>query len=1050
MSPVAMSRAAAQRTGVTETHEHVTDQPQCHEHVPPIHPVGVDHGERHCGVAGSRSIALARRQDGGAPGVRDQRVAIVHRQPVAQRGALLEGRVSEFGDHGAHDAIDGRRREPDEVVIPRPQVVRSAGKRRRPGVGVRGAMASLGLDRVGKLAADLEHVSLVVALPTSHDDIVGATPILEPMSDYRPPLRDIRFTLDHIARLDEIVGWAGFEHVTPEVTERILDEAGRFMADIVAPLDRIGDIEGATRHPDGSVTLPDGFRDAYSRYVAGQWNAVKSPAEYGGHGFPEVMGLAVQEMLTGACMAFSLCPMLTQSAALLVERHGSDEQKAGYLPNLISGRWTGTMVLSEPQAGSDLGAVRTRAEPHQDGTWRINGSKIFITWGEHDLAENIIHFVLARAPDSPPGTRGLSLFMVPKFLPTPDGKPGVRNEVECVSIEHKVGIHASPTCVMSFGQDVGATGYLLGNLHQGIRAMFTMMNDARLNVGLEGLGTTERVLQQAGDFASERRQGRAPAGVDAVPIVEHPDVRRMLATIRAHSEAMRGLLYDNAARFDAEHHHGDPDHASRAGAVGRLLTPVSKAWCTDLAVEMASLGIQVHGGMGYVEETGAAATVERLQDLADIRGNEWDSGNRPRNAQASRRQRDNRALVSGGDRRSGVPGCGGRLVDDLHQPPRRVRRPGSGDGVAARGARPRGQARRRLALPANVRHGCRCPIPDRRRRRRRQAEQRRRPRRLLPGEDRHGRLLHSPDPARSQSPRACRHRRHRKHRKPGKWRRFCHTRAMTFDTAPRAAAFFDLDRTIISGSSVFTFGYVAYRNGMLPRSDLIKDLVSAILFQFTGASDEKSEAVKNRILDSITGLRVDDLRHLGGDIIPRLLDGVRRESRGLIDLHHDAGRDTFIVSASPIEIIADFSAALGMSGALGTVAEVVDGIYTGDLAEPFCYGEGKAIAIEKVAAANGYDLALCYAYSDSASDLPMLEAVGPPGRGQPRPGTRSRGIPSRLAHRGVQPHSQARDHTNICGGRNGGDSPGDVLPGPAPRKGERSARVTAALPLSSK
>ena len=467
-------------------------------------------------------------------------------------------------------------------------------------------MASLGLDRVGKLAADLEHVSLVVALPTSHDDIVGATPILEPMSDYRPPLRDIRFTLDHIARLDEIVGWAGFEHVTPEVTERILDEAGRFMADIVAPLDRIGDIEGATRHPDGSVTLPDGFRDAYSRYVAGQWNAVKNPAEYGGHGFPEVMGLAVQEMLTGACMAFSLCPMLTQSAALLVERHGSDEQKAGYLPNLISGRWTGTMVLSEPQAGSDLGAVRTRAEPHQDGTWRINGSKIFITWGEHDLAENIIHFVLARAPDSPPGTRGLSLFMVPKFLPTPDGKPGVRNEVECVSIEHKVGIHASPTCVMSFGQDVGATGYLLGNLHQGIRAMFTMMNDARLNVGLEGLGTTERVLQQAGDFASERRQGRAPAGVDAVPIVEHPDVRRMLATIRAHSEAMRGLLYDNAARFDAEHHHGDPDYASRAGAVGRLLTPVSKAWCTDLAVEMASLGIQVHGGMGYVEETGAA------------------------------------------------------------------------------------------------------------------------------------------------------------------------------------------------------------------------------------------------------------------------------------------------------------------------------------------------------------------------------------------------------------------------------------------------------------
>ena len=419
--------------------------------------------------------------------------------------------------------------------------------------------------------------------------------------------------------------------------------------------------------------------------------------------------------------------------------------------------------------------------------------------------------------------------MVPKFLPTPDGKPGVRNEVECVSIEHKVGIHASPTCVMSFGQDVGATGYLLGNLHQGIRAMFTMMNDARLNVGLEGLGTTERVLQQAGDFASERRQGRAPAGVDAVPIVEHPDVRRMLATIRAHSEAMRGLLYDNAARFDAEHHHGDPDHASRAGAVGRLLTPVSKAWCTDLAVEMASLGIQVHGGMGYVEETGAAQLWRdsRISPIYEgtngiqaidlvMRKLPADGGTIVRSyleeidAAASRAAGAGLSTIS-----TNLHDAFGALATATEW---LLAAPDPGDRLA--GASP---YLRMFGTVAGARYLTDAAVAAVR---------------LSNGGDPDGYyrakiatadFFTAQIPARSQSPRACRHRRHRK---PGKWRRFCHTRAMTFDTAPRAAAFFDLDRTIISGSSVFTFGYVAYRNGMLPRSDLIKDLVSAILFQF--------------------------------------------------------------------------------------------------------------------------------------------------------------------------------------------------------------------------
>ena len=427
------------------------------------------------------------------------------------------------------------------------------------------------------------------------------------MTDYQPPLEDIRFVLEHVAELDKILTWPGYDHTDTDLTFGILDEAGRFMADLIAPLNRIGDLEGPTLHADGSVTLPDGYKEAYARFVAAGWNGVKSPTEYGGHGFPVVVGMAVQEMLTTAAMAFSLCPMLTQSAALAVERHAPDDQKAAYLDKLISGQWAGTMVLTEPEAGSDLGAIRTRAVPQDDGSWRIFGTKIFITWGEHDLAENIIHLMMARAPEAPAGTGGLSLFIVPKYLPTAEGETGARNDVTCVSLEHKIGIHGSPTCVMAFGENEGAVGYLAGNVHSGMPAMFTMMNDARLYVGLQGLGISERAYQKALTFARERRQGQAPGGdrTDSVPIIDHPDVQRMLLTMRAHIEAMRGLIYDTAARLDGGKRHPEATTRKEAAAVGRLLTPIAKAWCTDIGVEMTSIGIQIHGGMGYIEETGA-------------------------------------------------------------------------------------------------------------------------------------------------------------------------------------------------------------------------------------------------------------------------------------------------------------------------------------------------------------------------------------------------------------------------------------------------------------
>jgi len=428
------------------------------------------------------------------------------------------------------------------------------------------------------------------------------------MSDYRPPLRDIRFVLENIVDLEELSSLPGFEHVEAEDVYEALGEAGRFLAEVVAPTNRIGDTEGLTLDDHGSVTVPEEMISAYRQLVEAGWPAVKGDPEYGGHGFPGVMATAFQEMMTAANMAFSLAPMLTTSAVEAFQYHGSDELKSVYLEKLITGEWTGTMALTEPQAGSDVGALRAKAWPADDGTWRVRGTKTFITWGEHEMADNIIHFVLARAPEAPPGTKGISLFLVPKYLVNSDGSLGDRNDVKCIGLEHKLGIHASPTCVMAYGEDEGAVAYLVGEVNAGMHCMFTMMNDARLHVGLEGLGLAVRSYQQALDYARERRQGRAlgaPKDVSS-PIIEHPDVRRMLMTMKANIEAMRALIFDTSAAGDRSESSETDEARAAAAHRAALLTPVAKAWCTDLGVELTSIGVQIHGGMGYIEEAGSA------------------------------------------------------------------------------------------------------------------------------------------------------------------------------------------------------------------------------------------------------------------------------------------------------------------------------------------------------------------------------------------------------------------------------------------------------------
>jgi len=424
------------------------------------------------------------------------------------------------------------------------------------------------------------------------------------MADYTPPLRDIKFVLQHIVDIDEIIGYPGFEHVDLDTIDGALDEAGRFMSEVVAPTNRDGD-EIGTVWSDGDVITPDSFKDAWQKYVETGWGAVSGPLDFGGHGFPEVFGFALSEMFVSANLAFSLNPMLTGSAIRVIEDHAGDELRDIYLEKLITAEWTGTMVLTEPEAGSDVGALRAKAVPADDGTYRITGSKIFITWGDHDLSDNIVHLVLARLPDAPPGTKGISLFLVPKMLVNADGSPGERNNIETVSIEHKLGIHGSPTCVLAYEDSVG---YLIGEPNRGMRYMFKMMNIARREVGLEGLGVADRAYQQALEYAQERRQGRAVGApkTEQSPIIEHPDVRRMLMTMKASNEAARGLLYDTAAAGERAYRHPDEDGRTAGANRVALLTPVAKAWVTDLGVEMASLGVQIHGGVGYIEETGAA------------------------------------------------------------------------------------------------------------------------------------------------------------------------------------------------------------------------------------------------------------------------------------------------------------------------------------------------------------------------------------------------------------------------------------------------------------
>ena len=423
---------------------------------------------------------------------------------------------------------------------------------------------------------------------------------------YRAPVTDIAFALRHAAGFGSALAEGLYDDLDGDVVDAVLAEAGRFATEIIAPLNSIGDRQGA-RFKDGAVTTPDGWRQAYRDWAAAGWNGLSAPTEWGGQGLPHAVNSACIEMWNSASMAFGIGPILTMGAVDALAAHGDDRLKKTYLPKLVSGEWTGTMQLTEPQAGSDVGALRTKAERAGDGTYRLTGQKIFITYGEHDLTDNIIHFVLARLPDAPAGTRGISLFLVPKFMPAADGAPGQRNDVRAHSIEHKLGIHGSPTCTMVFGDQGGATGYLIGEENRGMACMFTMMNQARLAVALQGVAIAERATQQALAYARDRRQGRALGAKEGSSlIIAHPDVRRMLLTMRAQTRAARAICYATAVAIDRTHR--SQDESSRQAAHERvsLLTPVAKAFATDIGVEVASLGVQVHGGMGYIEETGAA------------------------------------------------------------------------------------------------------------------------------------------------------------------------------------------------------------------------------------------------------------------------------------------------------------------------------------------------------------------------------------------------------------------------------------------------------------
>ncbi len=414
---------------------------------------------------------------------------------------------------------------------------------------------------------------------------------------YAAPLADMCLVLDTLGDLPPEAA---------EVKDAVLEEAAKFAENELAPLNRVGDQVGSVLE-NGVVRTPPGFREAYRTYVEGGWNGLASPAEAGGQGLPQALAVPLTEMWNSACMGWALCPLLNHGAVEMLSAHGSPEHKSRYLGKLVSGEWTGTMNLTEAQAGSDLGALRTRAVPASDARWgehyRITGQKIFITYGDHDFTDNTIHMVLARLPDAPPGSRGISLFLVPKFLLDENGRPGERNDIRTLRLEEKLGIHASPTCVLSFGDAGGAIGWRIGEANRGLEAMFTMMNSERLLVGVQGVAVAERAYQAALTYARTRVQGQPigmPRNGATPPIIHHPDVRRMLLSMRAQTEAARALAYFGAAAIDAAHH--DPKRQHRAD----LLIPVVKAWCSDKGIEIASTGVQVHGGMGYIEETGAA------------------------------------------------------------------------------------------------------------------------------------------------------------------------------------------------------------------------------------------------------------------------------------------------------------------------------------------------------------------------------------------------------------------------------------------------------------
>ena len=422
------------------------------------------------------------------------------------------------------------------------------------------------------------------------------------MSTYQAPLKDMKFVLHELAGLEELAQLPGYQEASPDTVDAILEEASKFAAGVLDPINYSGDQEGS-KWADGAVRTPKGFREAYKQFCEGGWNALPFEAEWGGQGLPRLVSTPVQEMWKSANLSFSLCPLLTQGAIEALLLRGSEELQRRYLPKMVEGSWTGTMNLTEPQAGSDLSLVRTRAE-RQGDHYLISGQKIFITYGEHDMSENIVHLVLARTPEAPEGVKGISLFVVPKFMPNADGTAGKRNSAKCASIEHKLGIHASPTAVMVYER---AVGHLVGEENRGLEYMFIMMNAARFAVGLEGVAIAERAFQRALAFAKERIQGRdLVQGGKAVPIIRHPDVRRMLMLMKAQTEAMRALAYTTAAAMDYARKHPDAEARKRHQAFVDLMIPVVKGWSTETGIEIASLGVQVHGGMGFVEETGAA------------------------------------------------------------------------------------------------------------------------------------------------------------------------------------------------------------------------------------------------------------------------------------------------------------------------------------------------------------------------------------------------------------------------------------------------------------